>query len=179
MVKDNHELKLESFLQLKQPVLYLENIEKINDCRLAPTNGANNLDAPMQIIFSKPRDGTLVRLADSYLEVVFTYNTQSPAGTANDGADITFENDLVSKMFDTVELVIGGTPIETVYWSNVATEIVGIVCYSSDDDRSSGASFGWLADYGTGDTVAASYPPMTNATFQAALLQLLMLLYLD
>jgi len=163
MVKDNNELKVESFLQLKQPVLYLENIEKINDGRLAPTNGSNNLDSPMQIIFSKPRDGTLVRLADSYLEVVFTYNTQSPAGTTNDGADITFENDLVSKMFDTVELVIGGTPIETVYWSNVATEIVGIVCYSSDDDRSSGASFGWLPDYGAGN------PEITPSSFLQAL----------
>src|ERR1700722_1725130 len=126
---------LEDFLNLKQPVIYLENIEKVNASRLAPTNGANNLDAAQQIIFSKPRDGTLVRLVDSYLEVTFTYNTQTPAGTAADAADITFENDVVSKMFDTAELAIGGTPIEQVYWSNVATEIVGIVCYSTDEDK--------------------------------------------
>ena len=69
---------VEDFLHLKQPVIYLENIEKVNDSRLAPTNGANNLDAAQQIIFSKPRDGSLVRLADSYLELSFTYNTQTP-----------------------------------------------------------------------------------------------------
>jgi len=55
-----------------------------------------------------------VRLANSYLEITFSYNTQTPAGTNADAADITFENDVVSKMFDTVELFIGGTPIETV-----------------------------------------------------------------
>src|SRR5580765_2898247 len=146
------ELRLENFLRLKQPVLYLENIEKINDVRLAPVNGANNLDAAMQIIFSKPRDGTLFRLCDSYLECTFTYNTQSPVGTANDAADITFHNDLFSKMFDTMELVLGGTPIETIYWSNIANEIVGLVCYSSDEDRSSGVSFGWIPDYGSGSS---------------------------
>ena len=64
-------LKLENFLNLQQPVIYLENIEKINLCRLVPVNGANNLDSPQQIIFSKPRDGTLLRLADLYLEVQF------------------------------------------------------------------------------------------------------------
>src|SRR6266853_6045745 len=115
---------LEPFLLLKQPVFYLENVEKINDCRLAPTNGSNNLDSAIQITFSKPRDGTLVRLIDSYLEVTFSYITQTPAGTADDAADITFENDVVSKMFDTVELFIGGSPVETVYWNNAATEIV-------------------------------------------------------
>src|SRR6266849_5404496 len=149
-MKDN--LKLESFLNLQQPVYYLENIEKINDCRLAPVNGANNLDTPQQLIFSKPRDGKLVRLVDSDLEVTFSYNTQTPVGTAADAADITFENDIVSKMFDTVELSIGNTPIETVYWSNVATEIVGLVCYSSDEDKSSGCSFGWIPDYGAGSS---------------------------
>ena len=66
---------VEDFLHLKQSVIYLENIEKINESRLAPTNGANNLDAAQQIIFSKPRDNTLIRLVDSYLEVTFTYNT--------------------------------------------------------------------------------------------------------
>ena len=45
-------------------------------------------------------------------------------------------------MFDTVELSNGNTPIEIIYWSNVATEIVGTVCYSSDEDKASGASFG-------------------------------------
>ena len=105
---------LEDFLNLKQPVIYLENIQKVNDCRLAPTNGANNLDGAQQIIFSKSRNSTLVRLVDSYLEVTFTYNTQTPAGTTTDQADITFENDFVSKMFDTVELAIGGTPIESI-----------------------------------------------------------------
>src|SRR3977135_2980452 len=98
---------LEEILSLKQPVVYLENIEKVNDCRLGPTNGANNLDAAQRIAFSKPRDSTLVCLVDSYLEVTFTYNTQTPAGTTTDQADITFENDVVSKMFDTVELAIG------------------------------------------------------------------------
>ena len=101
---------IEDFLSLKQPVVYLENIEKVNDCRLGATNGANNLDAAQQIVFSKTRDGQLVRLVDSYLEVSFSYNTQTPVGTAADAADITFENDVVSKMFDTVELAIGGTP---------------------------------------------------------------------
>src|SRR3977135_1032879 len=95
---------LEDFLHLKQPIVYLENIEKVDDCRLGPTNGANNLDAAKQIIFSKPRDSTLVRLVDSYLEVTFSYNTQTPVGTVNDAADISLENDVVSKMFDTVEL---------------------------------------------------------------------------
>src|SRR3981189_916531 len=53
-------------------------------------------------------------------------------------------------MFDTVELSIGGTPVETVNWSNVATEIVGLVCYSSDEDKASGCTFGWIPDYGAG-----------------------------
>src|SRR3977135_1607750 len=132
---------IEDFLSLKQPVVYLENIEKVNDCRLGASNGSNNLDGAQQIIFSKPRDNTLVRLVDSYLEVTFTYNTQTPVGTTSDASDITFENDIVSKMFDTVELAIGGTPIETIYWSNVATEIVGLVCYSSDEDKASGCTF--------------------------------------
>src|SRR3981189_1502919 len=141
---------IEDFLSLKQPVVYLENIEKVNDCRLGAANGANNLDAAQQIVFSKARDGQLVRLVDSYLEVSFSYNTQTPVGTANDAADISFENDVVSKMFDTVDLSIGGTPIETVNWSNVATEIVGSVCYSNDDDKASGCTFGWMPDYGAG-----------------------------
>src|SRR3977135_1708836 len=141
---------IEDFLSLKQPVVYLENIEKVNDCRQGPSNGVNNLDGALQIVFSKARDGSLVRLADSYLEVSFSYNTQTPVGTAADAADITFENDVVSKMFDTAELSIAGTPIETVYWSNVATEIVGAVCYSSDEDKASGCTFGWLPDYGAG-----------------------------
>ena len=141
---------LEDFLHLKQPIIYLENIEKVNDCRLGPTNGANNLDGAQQIVFSKSRDSTFVRLVDSYLEVSFTYNTQTPVGTASDPANITFENDVISKMLDTVELAIGGTPIETVYWSNVATELVGTVCYSSDEDKASDCTFGWLPDYGAG-----------------------------
>src|SRR6266853_3446487 len=165
------ELLLEPFLSLKEPVYNLENIEKINDCRLGAVNGANNLDqGGQQITFSKPRDGTLVRLADSYLEVTFIYNTQTLAGApgtvgvAADGADITFENDLISKMFDTVELSIGGTPIETVSWSNVATELVGLVVYSSDEDRASGASFGWISDYGAGA------PEISPGTFSAAMI---------
>ena len=66
---------LEDFLNLTQSVEYLDNIEKINECGLGPVNGANNLDAPQQIRFSRPRDGKLIYLADSYLEVTFTYNT--------------------------------------------------------------------------------------------------------
>src|SRR6266853_718831 len=161
------DMLLENFLHLHQPVLNLENIQKINACRLGPVNAANNLDLPQQIVFSKPRDGTLVRLADSYLEITFSYNTQTPAGTNADAADITFENDVVSKMFDTVELFIGGSPVETVYWNNVATEIVGTVLYSSDDDKASGASFGWIPDYGAGSselTVDTLIPALTLVT---------------
>src|SRR6266853_5756355 len=131
------DLKLEPFLHLKQPVISLENIEKIDDVRLAPTNGQTNLDGASVITFVIPRDATLSRVPESYLEVTFSYNTQTPVGTAADGADITFENDVVSKMFDTVELDIANTPVEIVYQSNIATEIIGSVMYSSDEDRAS------------------------------------------
>src|SRR5277367_989473 len=144
MKKHTH---LESFLHLHQPLINLENIEKINESRIAPVNGTNNLDVPGQIVFFKPRDGTLVRLAESYLEVTFSYNTQTPVDTTADEADITFHNDLVGKMFDSVELYIGNTPIEQVNnWNNVFTELIGTAVYSSEqiEDRVSGASFGWI-----------------------------------
>src|ERR1700721_2398241 len=98
---------LEPYLQLTQPLFNLENVVKIDEYRLAPVQGNNNLDGGQQIAFFKPKDGTLVRLADAYLEFVIVYNTQSPAGTALDGADVTFENDFVSIMFNSVELYIG------------------------------------------------------------------------
>src|SRR5271156_4497760 len=98
---------LEPYLQLRQPLYSLENIEKIDDYGVAPVQGNNNLDGGQQIAFFKSKDGTFVRLADAYLEFVITYNTQAPAGTALDGADVTFENDFVSKMFNSVELYIG------------------------------------------------------------------------
>src|SRR5271156_399503 len=141
---------LEPYLQLRQPLYSLENIEKIDDYRLAPVQGNNNLDGGQQISFFKPKDGTFVRLADAYLEFVITYNTQAPAGTASDGADVTFENDFVSKMFNSVELYIGNVPIETVYPSYIASEMLGLVSYSTDEDRYAGASFGWIPDYGAG-----------------------------
>src|SRR5258708_25643593 len=88
---------LEPCLQLKQPIYNLENIEKIDYYRLAPVQGNNNLDGGQQIAFFKPKDGTFVSLYNAYLEFVITYNTQSPTGTALDEADVTFENDFVSK----------------------------------------------------------------------------------
>src|SRR6266853_1531965 len=121
------DLKLEPFLHLKQPVISLENIEKIDDVRLAPTNGQTNLDGASVITFVKPRDATLVRLSESYLEVTFSYITQTLAGApgtlgvASNSADITFENDVVSKMFD-VKLDIANTPVEIIYQSNIATK---------------------------------------------------------
>jgi len=36
------DMLLENFLHLHQPVLNLENIQKINACRLGPVNAANN-----------------------------------------------------------------------------------------------------------------------------------------
>src|SRR6266853_5868558 len=141
------DLKLEPFLKLHQQIISLENIEKVDDARLAPVNGQTNLDSPAVISFSKSRDATLVRLSESYLEITFSYNTQTLAGlpgtvgVAANSADITFENDVVSKMFDTVELDIANTPVEVVYQSKVASEIVGSVMYSTDEDRYSGARF--------------------------------------
>ena len=112
---------LEPWLQLSQPLYSLENVQKIDDYRLAPVQGNNNLDGGQQISFFKPKDGTLVRLADAYLEFVIVYNTQSPAGTALDGADVTFENDFISKMFTSVELYIGNVPIEVINPSYIAS----------------------------------------------------------
>src|SRR3981189_2155833 len=66
-------------------------------------------------------------------------------------------------MFETVELVIGGTVIETVNWSNVATEIVGTVCYSSDENKASGCSFGWIPDYER-RKLFYNYKPQTTDT---------------
>src|SRR5271156_93731 len=141
---------LEPYLQLRQPLYSLENIEKIDDYRLAPVQGNNNLDGGQQIAFFKPKDGTFVRLADAYLEFVITYNTQSPAGTASDTANVTFENDFVSKMFNSVELYIGKLPIEVVNPSYIASEMIGLTSYSTDEDRYAGASFSWIPDYGAG-----------------------------
>jgi len=127
------DLKLEPFLKLHQQIISLENIEKVDDARLAPVNGQTNLDSPAVISFSKSRDATLVRLSESYLEITFSYNTQTLAGlpgtvgVSADGSDITFENDVVSKMFDTAELTISGKPVEVVYSCNIANKIVGTV----------------------------------------------------
>ena len=74
----------------------------------------------------------------------------SPAGTALDGADVTFENDFVSKMFTSVELYIGNVPIEIVNPSYIATEMIGLASYSTDEDRIAGASYSWIPDYGAG-----------------------------
>src|SRR5271156_3306659 len=149
---------LEPYLQLRQPLYSLENIEKIDDYRLAPVQGNNNLDGGQQISFFKPKDGTFVRLADAYLEFVITYNTQSPAETASDGADVTFENDFVSKMFNSVELYIGNVPIEIINPSYIASEMIGLTSYSTDEDRCAGASFGWIPDYGP---IASELTPST------------------
>ena len=140
---------IENFMKLHQPHLYFNNIEKINLQRLSPNNNANNLDAGGQpITFHKGRTNDYIRLSESYLEVTFSYNTQTPSGTNVDTADITFENDFVSKLFNYVELKLGNYPIETISTSNYATELAGYVLYSSDEDRQSGYSFGWIPDYG-------------------------------
>src|SRR5271156_2353116 len=91
-----------------------------------------------------------MRLANSYLEVTFTYITESPAGTSTDAADITLENDVISKLFDSAELKLGGFPIEYITTSNIATEMAGLLLYSSDEDRQASCSFGWIPDYGAG-----------------------------
>src|SRR5271156_2442585 len=155
---------LESFLQLSQTLYSLENIEKIDYYRLGPVQGNNSLDGGQQIAFFKPKDGTLVRLADAYLEFVITYNTQTPAGTASDAADVTFENDFVSKMFNSVELYIGNVPIESINPSYIASEMLGLTSYSTDEDRFAGASFGWVPDYGAGA------PEITPSTVLQSLL---------
>src|SRR5271156_847938 len=129
---------LEPWLQLSEHLYSLENVQKIDDYRLAPVQGNNNLDGGQQISFFKPKDGTLVRLADAYLEFVIVYNTQSPAGTALDGADVTFEKDFISKLFTSVELYIGNVPIEVVNPSYIASEMIGLVSYSTDEDRCAG-----------------------------------------
>jgi hypothetical protein len=105
-----------------------------------------------------------MRLANSYLEVTFTYTTQSPVGTANDAADITFENDVVSKLFDSVVLRLGGYTIENITTSNISTEMAGLVLYSSDEDRQAGNSYGWNPDVGAGSA------ELTPGTFSAALI---------
>src|SRR5271167_1599696 len=143
---------LEPFLQLRQPIYNLDNIKKIDYYRLAPVQGNNNLDGGQQISFFKPKDGTFVRLADAYLEFVIVYNTQSPAGTALDGADVTFENDFVSKMFNSVEIYIGNVPVEVINTPYIASEMVGLSSYSTDEDKLAGASFGWMPDYGAGSS---------------------------
>src|SRR3981189_3263946 len=143
---------LEPYLQLTQPLYNLDNVEKVNYYRLQPTQGMSNLDGGQQISFFKPKDGTFIRLADAYLEFVLTYNTQSPAGTALDGADVTFENDFISKMFNSVELYIGNVPVEVVNTSYIASEMIGLASYSSDEDKLAGASFGWMPDYGAGSS---------------------------
>src|SRR5271163_2315513 len=155
---------LESWLQLSQTLYNLNNIQKIDDYRLAPVQGNNNLDGGQQISFFKPKDGTFVRLADAYLEFVIVYNTQSPAGTSLDGADVTFENDFVSKMFTSVEIYIGNVPIEVINPSYIASELIGIASYSTDEDRYAGASFGWFPDYGAGA------PEITPSTILQSLL---------
>src|SRR5277367_5984952 len=156
--------KLEPWLQLLQSLYNLNNIQKIDDYRLAPVQGNNNLDGGQQISFFKPKDGTFVRLADAYLEFVIVYNTQSPAGTALDGADVSFENDFVSKMFTSVEIYIGNVPIEVINPSYIASELIGIASYSTDEDRYAGASFGWFPDYGAGA------PEITPSTILQSLL---------
>src|SRR5277367_6822667 len=128
----NKQDMLEPYLQLKQPLYNLENIEQIVDYRLAPVQGNNNLDGGQQVAFFKPKDGTFVRLADAYFEFVIVYNTQSPAGTAADGADVSFENDFVSKMFTSVEIYIGNVPIEVINPSYIASELIGVASYSTD-----------------------------------------------
>ena len=47
---------------------------------------------------------------------------------------------------------IGNFPIEVVEYSYVATEMVGNVLYSTDEDKGSGASMGWIPDYGAGSS---------------------------
>jgi hypothetical protein len=106
----------------------------------------------LPITFNKGRTNDYVRLSESYLEITFSYNTQSPSGTNLDTADITFENDFVSKLFNYAELKLGGYPIETISTSNYATELAGYALYSSDEDRQSGYSFGWIPDYGAGSS---------------------------
>ena len=102
----------ERYLVLDQNQLYFHNVKKVNVTRLSPSNNANNLDSGGQAIqFHKGRTNDYMRLANSYLEVTFTYVTESPAGTTTDAADITFENDVVSKLFDSTELKLGGFTI--------------------------------------------------------------------
>ena len=139
----------EKFLVLKQPKIYLNNIEKVNIQKIPPIN-ASSFDTAGAYEFKRGRSSEGIRLSDSYIEISFRYNTQAPAGTNSDIANITFENDVVSKLFDRVELRIGNYPIEVVEHSHVATEMVGNVLYSTDEDRGSGASMGWIPDYGAG-----------------------------
>src|SRR5258708_39695963 len=111
-------------MSLHQPHLYFNNVEKVNIQRLSPNNNANNLDAGGQpITFHKGRTNDYLRLSESYLEITFSYNTQTPSGTNVDTADVTFENDFVSKLFNYVELKLGSYPIETISTSNYATEL--------------------------------------------------------
>src|SRR3981189_548770 len=144
---------IENFMRLYQPHLYFNNIEQVNIQRLPPNNNANNLDAGGQpITFHKGRTNDYIRLSESYLEITFSYTTQTTAAlpVVTDNLDITFENDFESKLFNYVELKLGGYPIETISTSNYATELAGYVLYSSGEDRQSGYSFGWIPDYGAG-----------------------------
>src|SRR6266853_1821496 len=141
------------YMILTQLQLYSNSIEKMNIQRLSASNNANNLDAGgQQIQFYKGRTNDYIRLGDSYIEVTFSYTTQTPVGTAADAADLTFENDFFSKLFDNVELRIGGCPIEPIIGSNYVTELAGYVLYSTDEDREAGTSFGWIPDYGAGSS---------------------------
>jgi len=140
---------VEKFLVLKQPKFHLNNVEKVNIQKIPPIN-ATSFDSAGVYEFKRGKSSEGIRLSESYIEISFSYNTQTPAGTNLDNADITFENDVVSKLFDRAELRIGNYPIEVVELSNVATEMVGTVLYSTDEDRESGASMGWIPDFGAG-----------------------------
>src|SRR5438552_2692380 len=140
-------MSVEKFLQLKQPKYHLNNVEKINIQKIPPVN-ATTYDTAGVYEFKRGKSGKGIRLVDSYIEITFSYNTQTPEGTNADGANITFENDFVSKLFDRAELIIGNFPIEVVEYTYVATEMVGNVLYSTDEDKGSGASMGWIIDYG-------------------------------
>src|SRR3977135_2678246 len=114
---------LEPYLQLTQQLYSLDNIDKIDYTRFFPVQGNNNLDGGQQITFFIPKDGSYTRLADGYLELTITYNTQSPAGTVLIEVYIYFENVFVSKMFNSFELYIENVPVEIVQPSYIASEM--------------------------------------------------------
>ena len=164
MVNENAKKFMEPFLRLKQPMLSTENVRKVNINKLTKTE---NLDGFGQLTFTLSRSSEFIRLAESYLEITFTYNTQTIAGdagtvgVASDTADVTFENDFVSKLFDRAELKIGGYTVEVIEQCNVVNEIVGLVAYSNDEDRVSGYSMGWIPDYGAGSSELTLHGFMT------------------